>query len=360
MRFEHRTSVPFVLATALLLAGCAASPRHATFAATHVVSVTPPPEARSVRLWMALPREDAFQSVQALRVEAPAPHRITHDSEGNAFLFVEATTPIPPRFEVRTEFRVERREQVASVDPSLARPLTEAERAEHAHDLAPNQHVVIDDGIRALAREIVGDERNPIRAARAIYDWTLGHVDYWVKDPSRWKASSAGSSEYCLSTGTGNCTDFHSLWVAIARAAGIPSRILYGSFFKKELDGEDVDQSYHCWVEFLAPGIEWIPLDVAVADIFDGAFPLTKENEVLVRRTTADGYTAPDPRLVEYYFGSLDERRVLWNVGRDLVLDPRPAAGALSSVPKAWVEADGKALPEKTGWTRKLTYRQIR
>jgi hypothetical protein len=77
-----------------------------------------------------------------------------------------------------------------------------------------------------------------------------------------------------------------------------------------------------------------------------------------VRRTTAAGYTKADPKMVDYYFGNLDERRVLWSRGRDLVLDPAPKIGAVNALPKAYVEFDGAAVAEKSGWTRKLTYRQ--
>ena len=47
---------------------------------------------------------------------------------------------------------------------------------------------------------------------------------------------------YCLENGTGNCTDFHSLYMSLSRAAGIPTRITYGSFFKGPLNGKDQDQ----------------------------------------------------------------------------------------------------------------------
>lgn len=215
-----------------------------------------------------------------------------------------------------------------------------------------------DDGIRALAAEIVGDETDPMRKARLIYDWELDHVDYWVKYPDRLRSSGVGSSEYCLTEATGNCTDFHSLYAALSRAAGIPTRIVYGSFFKQPLDGVDRDQSYHCWIEFYCPGRGWVPLDVAVADVFVGDFPDTPENTEKVDLTVAAGYDGADPALVDYYFGNLEERRVSWCVGRDALLSPAPAAGRLNAVPKAHVEIDGAAVGEKQGWTRKLTFRE--
>jgi transglutaminase-like putative cysteine protease len=131
---------------------------------------------------------------------------------------------------------------------------------------------------------------------------------------------------------------------------------VYGSFFKPELNGYDLDQSYHCWATFYAPGLGWIPRDLAVADLYAGEFEVTTDNEVLMRRTTADGTFGVDPAKVEYYFGNLDERRMVWSIGRDLILSPKQDGEPVNALPKAYVEIDGKVSPEGTGWVRKLTY----
>jgi hypothetical protein len=74
-----------------------------------------------------------------------------------------------------------------------------------------------------------------------------------------------------------------------------------------------------------------------------------------VQRSTPSGYTGKDTDRVAYYFGNLDPRRVTWSVGRDLAL--KTEAGPVNALPKAYVEVDGKTLPEgPTGWVRKLTY----
>jgi len=59
---------------------------------------------------------------------------------------------------------------------------------------------------------------------------------------------------------------------------------------------------------------------------------------------------------VDYYFGNLDERRVVWSVGRDLRMDPPQADGPVNALPKMYVEVDGKAYAD---WTRKFTYKEI-
>ena len=333
-------------------------PRKATFEARHEVKVMVPQGAKAVRVWLAMPQDDPIQTVRDFKVESPAAHRITTDSEGNKTVYVEVTDPKEKEITLVETFVVERREQRSGVDAAKARPISESDQKRLAPYLAANEHVVINDEVRKLSQEIVGKEKNPVLGARKLYDWVLNNVDYWVKDPQNKKASPVGSTEYCLKTKTGNCTDFHSLWTSLARASGIPTRMVYGSFFKAELNGQDADQSYHCWPEFYAPGIGWVPHDVAVADIFAGDFKTTPENEKLVRLTTGDGYRGGDKAKIDYYFGNLDERRVTWSRGRDLTLSPKQEGGPVNAMAKAYVEVDGKVHPEKTGWVRKLTFKE--
>jgi hypothetical protein len=342
--------------------------RQATFEVRHELKVVVPEGAQRIRVWFVLPQEDPIpgdgavsaQRVSDLQIEAPYPYRVERDSEGSKLLYLDATNPQEKELKIVETFVLTRNEVRTIVDASKAKPLTEADRTKFAPYLAANKHVEIDDDMRKLAHEIVGDEANPVLAARKLYDWVLHNVDYWVKDPKNKKASPVGSATYCLTFRTGNCTDFESLWTSLARAQGIPTRIVYGSFFKPDLNGNDLDQSYHCWATFYAPGLGWIPHDVAVADMYAGEMPVTTDNEVLMRRTTADGMFGADPAKVEYYFGNLDERRIVWSIGRDLILNPRQDGEPVNALPKAYIEIDGKVHPEGAGWVRKLTYRERR
>ncbi len=372
MRSENRNRLAPRIAAGLLpvavLAGCtstqgatddpgAGSPGvERTFDVRHEITVSLPDGKKEARIWLVKPQEDPAQRIADLKVESPYPPSAATDDEGNDLYYIAADGSKGRDFSIVTTFTITRAEVRADVDPGKTRPITAEDRAGKERWLAANEHVVIDAQIEKTAAEATGGEENPIIAARKIYDWVLENIDYWVKDPANKKASKVGSTEHCLTTKTGNCTDFHSLYASLSRAAGIPTRIVYGSLFKAELDGKDADQSYHCWIEVFAPELGWVPLDVAVADIFVGDFEVTDENGKLVRLTTADGYEGKDDARVDFYFGGLDARRVTWSRGRDLVLDPKPAKGKLNALPKAYIEVDGEPLAEKAGWTRKLTF----
>lgn len=330
-----------------------------TFHVRHQLTVNVPKNAKRVQIWFTLPQECAEQRISNFKLDAPAEWRKVKDSQNNEQAYLEVANPKDEKIELVCTFDLVRSEVRSKVDARKSRPLTETELRELAAYLKPNRHVVINDAIQKLSAEIVGGEKNPVLSARKIYDWLLNNVEYWVKDPKRWKASAEGSTEYCLTSRTGNCTDFHSLFASLARSAGIPTQIVYGSLFKPDLDGQDVDQSYHCWIEFYAPGFGWVPLDVALANIYKGKIELDDANRTLVRRTTATGYEGPDPKSVEYYFGNLEPRRVTWSRGRDLQLQPAQAGGPVNAMSKAYIEVDGKELPAAQ-WTRKLTFREIK
>jgi transglutaminase-like putative cysteine protease len=174
-------------------------------------------------------------------------------------------------------------------------------------------------------------------------------VDYWVKDPDHSKASTVSSTEYCLTTKTGNCTDFYSLFASVSMAAGIPTRMAYGSLRRLSLNGIQIDGSYHCWTQLFAPSHDWLPLDVSLATIYGKAFPVTDKNKKLVDLTTATGYKGLDPSKVDYYFCNLDERRLTWSMGRDLILEPPQNDNPVNTLVKIYAEVDGK---QSADWTR--------
>jgi len=97
----------------------------------------------------------------------------------------------------------------------------------------------------------------------------------------------------------------------------------------------------------------WLPLDVSLANIYSKVFAVTDKNKKLVELTTATGYKGLNPSKVDYYFGNLDERRVTWSTGRDLIMQPLQEDGPVNALAKMYVEIDGK---QSTDWTRELTY----
>src|SRR5580658_4847594 len=306
-------------------------PREASFQIKNEFTVKVPKGAKSVRMWFAVPQEDAVSAVRDFNVHADFPVHYFKDDWGNRVGYAELIAPPEGPIAFREEFGFTRTEIRNSIDPAKTRPLTGQERAALFAFLQPSTHVNIND-------------------------WTLENVDYWVKDPDHLKASPVGSTEYCLTNKTGNCTDFHSLFASLAMASGIPTRMVYGSLLKPTLNGMQIDGSYHCWIYFYAPNYGWLPLDVSLANIYGKQFQVTEKNQKLIELTTATGYKGFDPAKIDYYFGNLDERRVTWSTGRDLIMQPPQDDGPVNALVKIYVEVDGK---QYTDWTRQFTYSEV-
>jgi hypothetical protein len=108
--------------------------------------------------------------------------------------------------------------------------------------------------------------------------------------------------------------------------------MVYGSLLKPTLNGVDVDGSHHCWIQFYAPNLDWVTLDVSLADLYLGDFALTEKNQRLVEMTTATGYRGAD------------------------LMDPPQDGGPINAMHKMHVEIDGKP---STDWTRTFTYKEL-
>jgi transglutaminase-like putative cysteine protease len=346
------------------------APREASFRITNEFKLKVPAGEHSVRIWLPLPQEgDDSQLAGGMAsptrmssrvtnnaVSAPFPVSFHADSEGNRIAYLEGTTSsdVETELVMVNTFELHRKEVfLGKIDPEETRPITDDEREALSFYLQGNTHIPVGgDVMGPLAADIVGSETNPVRMHRLIFDWVLANIDYWVKDPANKKASSTGDAVYCLNTGTGNCSDFGSLYVSIARSAGLPVRIPYGGLLKDELNGLANDASYHCWVENFIPNFGWVPLDPSIADLWyaDNYNPdgLTPDQQRTLRLTAGSNYTGPSEEHVDYYFSNMDERRVIWFFGRDLNLSPQQAGPPVNHIIKGYFEMDGVVQPE---WT---------
>lgn len=108
-----------------------------------------------------------------------------------------------------------------------------------------------DPKITAQAKEIFPAEGKDWDRVKAIYDWVREHVTYKQNTPLRGALAA-------LKDGTGDCEDMTSLFVALCRALGIPSRTVW-------VQG-------HCYPEFFLVDDEgkgyWFPCQVAGTEAF--------------------------------------------------------------------------------------------
>ena len=197
---------------------------------------------------------------------------------------------------------------------------------EFRRELAATSMGPTEGPVKGLADRITQGKAGNRAKARAIYDWV---VDNMHRDPAT-KGCGIGEVDRLLSTLGGKCADIHSVYVALARAAGVPAREIFGLRLPAGREG-DITKWQHCWAEWYEPGYGWVVVD-----------PADVRKAILERKITVE-QAKP---LREYYFGAVDDRRVAFGTGRDLMLNPRQDQGPLNYFMYPYAEADGKPLNE--------------
>jgi transglutaminase-like putative cysteine protease len=307
-----RTLFAVLLLGALAFAANLPVPRERSFSFEYAVAVKDlPTGAHTVEVWLPTPHDDAFQRIANLRVDTPYHYEIATGPEDNRILHIRVTDLKESTIAVTVRFDAVRKEHI-----QLLTPASPASGAAPPHGLdrylQPDRLVPLDDTIRRWAREVVdaSGAKTDLEMARAIYN----HVVSTVKYDKTSKGWGNGDIYYACDARRGNCTDFHAIFIGYARAVGIPARFAIG-FPLPANRGAGQIAGYHCWAEFYARGIGWVPVDASEA--------------------------AKDPARREYFFGAHDENRVEFSKGRDVVLIPKQQGGPLNYFVYPYVELDG-------------------
>jgi transglutaminase-like putative cysteine protease len=299
--------------------------RSRTFEFSYTATVVDLPASKKVRIWVPVATSGPAQDVRVLSSEVKSGEPdvrgkfTTGKQYGNRFFFVE-TTPRDGKVSLKLVYRVTRREVQGATRGK-------EDAAELARFLRPDALVPITGKpLRLLnGKELPED---PMRKARLFYDTVNAHLKY-SKEGTGW---GRGDSVWACDSRTGNCSDFHSLFISLARAHRVPARFEIG-FPLPAARGRGTIPGYHCWAYFHIAGKGWLPVDISEAN--------------------------KDPRRKDYYFTNLSEDRVAFSIGRDLELSPPQAGKPVNFLVYPYLEVDGKEFPsskvEKT-----FTYRDVK
>jgi transglutaminase-like putative cysteine protease len=142
--------------------------------------------------------------------------------------------------------------------PEDVQPLSSISKETREMWTSPRSRLQLDvDLVRETAREIVGEETNPYWIARKIFDWVIEKLEY--DRVGGWDVPTT-----LIKRGTGSCSEYAFLYIALARAAGLPAR--YEGSVVVRGDNASIDDVYHRWCEVYLPGIGWMPVDPSGGD----------------------------------------------------------------------------------------------
>jgi transglutaminase-like putative cysteine protease len=279
----------------------------------HAKIATVPDTAEHLALWLPLPASHEFQTVTNIRLSASHPYQILLDeSFKNRFLYIEIEGEEAIRALKRKKPWLEIKATITRYARStLDTPFTmHNPRGDLARFLAPSSLIPIDGPIAVEALATIGEETDPLNQAQLLYNNIVSTVRY-DKTGEGW---GKGDALYACDVRTGNCTDFHSLFIGEARSLDIPARFIMG-FPLPATQKEGILDTYHCWAEFFVPTKGWVPIDASEAH--------------------------KNPAKHNFFFGGLDQHRIEFTMGRDIPL-PRSASGVLNYSIFPHLEVNGK------------------
>ena len=262
--------------------------------------VTLPEMQDEGRMWIPYPSIDYFQAVELTYIQAPVDHQILAEEINGNKAFYMVFNPEHSGATIEISYRVKH----------LERGVYEDKSREPNEFLRPNRLVPELESFQQIAAEVIHGKLGKLAQARALYDHTIDRMSY-MKYGSGW---GKGDAVYACDSRTGNCTDFHAYFIALARAVDIPARFAIGASIPSSRNEGGID-GYHCWAEFYTDG-KWWPVDISEGD-----------------KCSA---------LSTYYFGHHPANRIEFSRGRDLVFEPGPISGPINFLAYPLFELGGK------------------
>lgn len=293
------------------------------FEFNYEVDVPQLPADNALDLYLPLPSAQHGQRIVSESLQSTLPgSKTVADAYGNRFFHIHRAQGDNTPVQANLSWRIVREE----VQADGVATLSAEDRARYLspNSLVPVGHEILDpirQEVHAMRKDQFSDA-----TARAIYDWLVDNVEY-KKVGTGW---GNGDTFWACNERYGNCTDFHALFISLARTEGIPARFEIG--FPVPLDRTQGDiGGYHCWVQFFLPDQGWVPIDASEA--------------------------AKHPQMRELLFGSHPADRIHFTTGRDLVVSEYSAASPLNYFIYPYLEVGGKVWEEKI--PTRFSYRDV-
>jgi transglutaminase-like putative cysteine protease len=267
-------------------------------------------------LWIPAPCADAYQKVLSTSTSSPVLLCLREDLvHHNQILYGQLPASTEEQ-QVVLRHDIERSARRAR--PLFAGDQGVAEITGLEKFLAPDSRVPVDGPIVEDALRVVDRDAPPRQRARQIFDHLIRSMVYDPRGCTPERANDLGDLGVACDIRKGTCTEFHGLFVAHARALGLPARFAFGFNIPPRTKGQIA--GYHCWAEVYLPETGWFAVDVSEA------------------------WKRDDPEERSFYFGNLDANRVQFTTGRDISLVPPQRTGPVDRFIFPHAEAAGQRV----------------
>lgn len=218
-----------------------------------------PDPVETAEVVIAVPRTQPFQEVKGTVAFEPPPDETRAEEGGQEvarFVFrdVEAGRTVLVKVRARVTLRAIRYVFLPSeVGPRKEVPADVA----RAFTRDGSKLWLAHPRIREVAADLASRGPDLSSLVRNTYEYVVDHMNYDL-------AGGWNTAPLVLERGTGSCSEYSMLLMALLRANGVPTRFA-GSLVVR---GDDAswDDVFHRWVEVYLPRVGWVPLDANKGD----------------------------------------------------------------------------------------------
>jgi len=227
----------------------------------HIIEITNPTPGivTGVNLYVPLICNETARHYAILYSVQPGGYHFIRDGSGNVYAYWKDLAFSPGQtFMVEFDYRILSFSITYTVNSSLIGDYNKSSEL-YMKYTQPEEFIESNSTeIVEKAREITGDESDPHRKARLIYNFVVSYLRYEIQEDEK-------GALWALEHGIGDCSEYSYLFAALCRAAGIPARVQAGFAFHYM---NEVLKDGHMWAEYYLENYGWIPVD-ATWQLFD-------------------------------------------------------------------------------------------
>jgi hypothetical protein len=234
-------------------------PREETVVLRRAITNKGPGVLAEANVYVAIPHSAPNQALKGEPVFKPEPSKIVEDKWGQKFAHFKASDLKPGQsLDLTMTVKTTLFETRYHVDPAKVGGLREIPadvRKKYLQDAS--KFAIKHPSIKKHVKEALAGERRPY--------WMLRKIARYIQDKMHYELAGGWNiAPTVIDRGSGSCSEYTFVFIAMCRAAGIPARYV-GSIVVRG-DNASTDDVFHRWAEVYLPGYGWIPADVQHGD----------------------------------------------------------------------------------------------
>ncbi len=223
------------------------------FRYTLTVDADAVPAGEMLRAWLPFPKviKDRQEEVQLLAVSqkdyilAPdyKPHR-------TVYMQKPAVAGEPTKFEI--EFSTTTHPKWIDLENTEIKPYNKDSEEYKKYTAERDPHLLFTPSVKALSEKIVGDETEPYKIAKKIFNYITDHYP-WAG--AREYSTIENIPDYVIANNHGDCGQVTLLFMVLCRYNGIPTQWESGWMLHPG------NKNLHDWGQIYFEGPGWVPVD---------------------------------------------------------------------------------------------------